>query len=87
MDWWKGMDDYLNKVKIERILSWGNDINDEKLAEMVNRKIRVEKIAIKDVKMRTFITEDVSRNEMVQHVYDITYGTVNKDDGYACGDR
>ncbi|HTH30809.1 MAG TPA: hypothetical protein VL946_05625, partial [Lacibacter sp.] len=41
--------------------------------------IRIEKIAIKDVKMRTFITEDVSRNEMVQHVYDITYGTVKKD--------
>ena len=72
------MDDYLKKVKIQRILSWGNDITDEKLAEMINRKIRIEKIAIKDVKMRTFITEDVSRNEMVQHVYDITYGTVKK---------
>ena len=45
---------------------------------MINRKVRMEKIAIKDVKMRTFITEDVSRNEMVQHVYDITYGTVRK---------
>ena len=43
---------------------------------MINRKIRIEKIAIKDVKMRTFITEDASRSEMVQHVYDITYGTV-----------
>ena len=43
---------------------------------MVNRRIRIEKIAIKDVKMRTFITEDAGRNEMVQHVYDITYGTV-----------
>jgi amidophosphoribosyltransferase len=43
---------------------------------MINRKIRMEKIAIKDVKMRTFITEDANRNEMVQHVYDITYGTV-----------
>ncbi|HEX6191487.1 MAG TPA: amidophosphoribosyltransferase [Chitinophagaceae bacterium] len=72
----KGMEDYLNKVKIEKILSWGKDIDAEKLAEMVNRRIRIEKIAIKDVKMRTFITEDVSRNEMVQHVYDITYGTV-----------
>jgi amidophosphoribosyltransferase len=72
----KGMEDYLNKVKIERILSWGNDYDAEKLSEMVNRRIRIEKIAIKDVKMRTFITEDVSRNEMVQHVYDITYGTV-----------
>ncbi len=72
----KGMEKYLNKVKTERILSWGRDIEAEKLEEMVNRRIRIEKIAIKDVKMRTFITEDVSRNEMVQHVYDITYGTV-----------
>lgn len=75
---WKGMDDYLKKVMISRILSWGNDIQEEKLSEMINRKIRIEKIAIKDVKMRTFITEDVGRNEMVQHVYDITYGTVQK---------
>jgi amidophosphoribosyltransferase len=72
----KGMEAYLNKVKVERILSWGNDFDAEKLSEMVNRRIRIEKIAIKDVKMRTFITEDASRNEMVQHVYDITYGTV-----------
>ena len=45
-----------------------------------DRKIRQEKIAIKDVKLRTFITEDANRNEMVQHVYDITYGTVRKDE-------
>jgi len=76
---WKGLDDYLKQIKIQRILSWGKDITEEKLTEMINRKIRIEKIAIKDVKMRTFITEDVSRNEMVQHVYDITYGTVQKD--------
>jgi amidophosphoribosyltransferase len=74
----KGAEDYLNKIKIERILSWGNNFDEEKLAEMVNRRIRIEKIAIKDVKLRTFITEDASRNEMVQHVYDITYGTVRK---------
>ena len=76
---WKGLDDYLKKIKIERIMAWGKDFDEEKLTEMINRKIRIEKIAIKDVKMRTFITEDVSRNEMVQHVYDITYGTVEKD--------
>ncbi len=72
----KGADDYLTKVKIEKILSWGNEIEPDKLTEMVSRKVRIEKIAIKDVKLRTFITEDSSRNEMVQHVYDITYGTV-----------
>jgi len=72
----KGAEDYLTKVKIEKILSWGNDFDEAKLSEMVSRKVRIEKIAIKDVKIRTFITEDASRNEMVQHVYDITYGTV-----------
>jgi amidophosphoribosyltransferase len=72
----KGMEDYLNKIKVERILSWGNDFTEEKLTEMITRKIRQEKIAIKDVKLRTFITNDDSRNEMVQHVYDVTYGTV-----------
>ncbi len=74
----KGAEDYLNKIKIERILSWNKDFDEEKLSEMVNRRIRIEKIAIKDVKLRTFITEDSSRNEMVQHVYDVTYGTVKK---------
>ncbi|HMR91036.1 MAG TPA: amidophosphoribosyltransferase [Chitinophagaceae bacterium] len=72
----KGMEAYLNRIKVERILSWGKDYDEEKLSEMINRRIRLEKIAIKDVKMRTFITEDANRNEMVQHVYDITYGTV-----------
>ena len=75
----KGAEDYLNKIKTERILGWQKDFDEEKLTEMINRKVRIEKIAIKDVKLRTFITEDNSRNEMVQHVYDITYGTVKKD--------
>ena len=75
----KGMEHFLNKIKLQRILSWNKDYDEEKMAEMINRKIRVEKIAIKDVKMRTFITEDANRSEMVQHVYDITYGTVEKD--------
>jgi amidophosphoribosyltransferase len=74
----KGMEEYLNRIKVERILSWGNDFSPERLEEMVNRKIRQEKIAIKDVKLRTFITEDSNRNEMVQHVYDVTYGTVRR---------
>ncbi len=76
----KGMEQYLNKIKVERILSWGKEVDPERLEEMVNRKIRQEKIAIKDVKLRTFITADANRNEMVQHVYDITYGTVKKDE-------
>lgn len=74
----KGMEDYLNKIKVQRIMAWGDDYDEDKMAEMINRRIRIEKIAIKDVKMRTFITEDANRAEMVQHVYDITYGTVRK---------
>lgn len=72
----KGCEDYLNQIKIERIRSWGNNVDPVKLTEMISRKVRMEKIAIKDVKMRTFITQDAGRSEMVQHVYDITYGTV-----------
>jgi len=52
----KGCEDYLNQIKVERIASWGSNVDPEKLHEMINRKVRMEKIAIKDVKMRTFIT-------------------------------
>ena len=72
----KGAEAYLNEIKIQRIQSWDKDFDEEKLREMIERRVRIEKIAIKDVKMRTFITEESARNEMVQHVYDITYGTV-----------
>jgi amidophosphoribosyltransferase len=72
----KGLEDYLNAIKLDRILNRAQGPKDIK--EIIERRVRIEKIAIKDVKMRTFITEDASRNEMVQHVYDITYGTVNK---------
>ena len=74
----KGLEDYLQEIKIQRILSRRDTMTEEEMRELVSRRVRIEKIAIKDVKMRTFITEDASRNEMVQHVYDITYGTVQK---------
>lgn len=72
----KGLEDYLNQSKLQRILSWGNQIDPVALEELISRKVRQEKITIKDVKMRTFISADTGRNEMVQHVYDITYGTI-----------
>jgi amidophosphoribosyltransferase len=71
----KGLEDYLKEIKIQRILA-RPDMPEEEMRELIGRRVRIEKIAIKDVKLRTFITEDASRNEMVQHVYDITYGTV-----------
>jgi amidophosphoribosyltransferase len=72
----KGLEQFLNQIKLERITS--GKLNTEEIEELIGRRVRIEKIAIKDVKMRTFITEDASRNEMVQHVYDITYGTVER---------
>jgi amidophosphoribosyltransferase len=74
----KGLEDYLQEIKIQRILSRRDTMTEEEMRQLIGRRVRIEKIAIKDVKMRTFITEDASRNEMVQHVYDITYGTVQK---------
>lgn len=73
----KGLEDYLKEIKLQRILS-KKDMSEEEMRELIGRRVRIEKIAIKDAKLRTFITEDASRNEMVQHVYDITYGTVKK---------
>jgi len=73
----KGLEDYLKDIQIQRILAKPN-MPEEEMRELVHRRVRIEKIAIKDVKLRTFITEDASRNEMVQHVYDITYGTVER---------
>lgn len=75
----KGLEDYLKDIKLQRILSRRDTMTEEEMRELISRRVRIEKIAIKDVKMRTFITEDTSRNEMVQHVYDITYGTVQAD--------
>ncbi|RYD52215.1 MAG: amidophosphoribosyltransferase [Sphingobacteriales bacterium] len=72
----KGMEAWLNEIKLQRIREGQRSMSDEDMLELIGRRVRVEKIAIKDVKMRTFITEDAARNEMVQHVYDITYGTV-----------
>jgi len=75
----KGLEDYLKDVKLQKILNKRYSMTEEEMSELISRRVRIEKIAIKDVKMRTFITEDAARNEMVQHVYDITYGTVKKD--------
>jgi amidophosphoribosyltransferase len=70
----KGVEESLNKKKIAAIKK--NNLSEEKLLELLNQRARVEKIAVKDVKLRTFITEDASRDELVSHVYDITYGSI-----------
>lgn len=70
----KGLEDHLKQYKFDRIRK--NDLSEEELRELLALRQRVEKIAIKDVKMRTFITQDAQRNELVEHVYDITYGSI-----------
>ncbi len=70
----------LNKQKNEAILKEAGNLTEERLAEIQAHKIRTEKIAIKDVKLRTFITDDSSRDDLVAHVYDVTYGVVKPTD-------
>lgn len=76
----KGLEAYLNEVKLKKIIALGSNLNEEKLKEILAKRARVEKITIKDAKLRTFISQDEGRNEMVSHVYDITYGTVKETD-------
>ena len=70
----------LNKQKNVAILKEANNLTPERLSEIQAHKIRTEKIAIKDVKLRTFITDDSSRDDLVAHVYDVTYGVVKATD-------
>ncbi len=74
----KSVEDYLIDVKVNEIFSIKNDITKEKLSEILSERPRIEKTAIKDVKLRTFISKDEGRDDLVGHVYDITYGTIRK---------
>ena len=72
----KGLEDVLNQSKISRILGLGSHPEPGEVEAILTERPRIEKIAIKDAKLRTFITEDKSRDDLVAHVYDITYGTL-----------
>lgn len=72
----KGLEEQLNLEKIKQIKALGSNPTEEQIAEIIHRRARIEKIAIKDAKLRTFITQDDSRDDLVAHVYDITYGSV-----------
>ena len=73
-------EDYLNKYKLETILNGKRNISAKKLTELLSERPRIEKIAIKDAKLRTFIADDNSRDDLVAHVYDVTYGVVKSTD-------
>jgi amidophosphoribosyltransferase len=72
--------DFLNQRKNKYILNNRKTLTKEKLEEILSVKIRTEKVAIKDAKLRTFITEDSSRDDLVAHVYDVTYGVIKPTD-------
>jgi amidophosphoribosyltransferase len=74
----KGLEDALNVRKVEEIQALGNNASADEIASIINQRTRIEKIAIKDAKLRTFITQDNSRDDLVTHIYDITYGSVRK---------
>lgn len=75
----KGLEDYLNEKKLERVLALGANPTKEKLEEILFQRARIEKIINKDAKVRTFISEDESRDDLVSSSYDITYGSVKRD--------
>jgi amidophosphoribosyltransferase len=72
--------DFLNQRKAKAIINQKDTLTEDTLKELLSVKIRTEKIAIKDAKLRTFITEDSSRDDLVAHVYDVTYGVVKPTD-------
>jgi len=74
----KGVENYLNQVKIDHILNRGKYLDRQELEKIINQRPRVEKIAVKDAKLRTFITEDISRDDLVGHIYDVTYGVIRR---------
>lgn len=76
----KATEDYLNDVKIRKIKALGNDLSEDQLKNILTIRTRVEKIMVKDAKLRTFITQDDARDDMVAHVYDITYGSIKRNE-------
>lgn len=74
----EGVHKYIKNYQKEKILNHQHELDNEKLEKLLNMSPRVEKITLKDVKLRTFITQDADRKDMVAHVYDTTYGVVNR---------
>ena len=75
----KGLDQHLNEKKIAQIQALGSNPTEEEIQKVIRQRARIEKIAIKDAKLRTFITQDDSRDDLVSHIYDITYGGIRAD--------
>jgi putative amidophosphoribosyltransferase len=76
----EAVSEHLNQQKKQQILQAGNTLSESQLTQILSVRPRIEKVAVKDVKLRTFITEDSGREDMVAHVYDITYGAVRRNE-------
>lgn len=76
----ESVEEYLNKKKTKQILKGTRTLSAKKVIQILSEHTRIEKIAIKDVKLRTFIAEDSSRDDLVAHVYDVTYGVIQPED-------
>ena len=74
----KGVEDYLNQAKVDHITSRGSYLTKDELEKIIRQRPRVDKIAVKDAKLRTFISEDKGRDDLVGHVYDVTYGVIKR---------
>lgn len=72
----ESMNDFCNERKKEKILELGSNVSSEELDKFIHFKPRMEKLAVKDAKLRTFITQDAGRKDLVEHIYDVTYGIV-----------
>lgn len=72
----QGLEEYMQQVRFRKIQQKGSSITDEELAQILGMKVRTEKVAIKDIKLRTFIAEDKGRNDLAAHVYDVTYDSI-----------
>ncbi|MFV0470037.1 MAG: amidophosphoribosyltransferase [Dysgonomonas sp.] len=75
----ESFDEYLQVEKHHKIQEKGKDITDKELADILSKRIRTEKVAIKDIKLRTFIAQDSGRDDLAAHVYDITYNSIRPD--------
>lgn len=72
----EGLNEVLNKIKKKSIKALGDKMTDEQLEKILSQRIKVEKLAVKDAILRTFIADDIARGELVSHIYDVTYGIV-----------
>jgi amidophosphoribosyltransferase len=74
----EALEKHFNREKAQLIAEKGASLNKDKIEQILSRRVRAEKVAIKDIKLRTFITEGNTRNDLAAHVYDITYGSLNR---------